>query len=100
MHVQRSSICCSLCLPPKFTSRTVHSRRHAAALSSRRLRFACTPGQEWARQNLDLYESCWLSLTGYSQSYFPEWLTMAGEYEFQLRTPTVSTPYNRSPTLL
>src|SRR5438477_8832791 len=22
MHVQRSSICCSLCLPPKFTSRT------------------------------------------------------------------------------
>src|SRR5207248_10504388 len=23
MHVQRSSICCSLCLPPKFTSRTV-----------------------------------------------------------------------------
>ena len=49
-------------LPPKFTSRTVHSRRHAAALSCRRLRFACTPGQEWP-QNLDLYESCWLSLT-------------------------------------
>ena len=46
------------------------------------------PGSEWARQNLDLYESCWLSLTGYSQSYFPEWLTRAGEYEFQLRTPT------------
>src|SRR5438874_1958277 len=76
MHVQRSSICCSLCLPPKFTSRTVHSRRHAAALSCRRLRFACTAGQQWAPQNLDLYESGWLSLTGYSQCYFPEWLTM------------------------
>src|SRR5438270_6235773 len=71
MHVQRSSICCSLCLPPKFTSRTVHSRRHAAALSCRRLRFACKPGQQWAPQNLDLYESCWLSLTGYSQCYSP-----------------------------
>src|SRR5206468_7544964 len=34
------------------------------------------PGSEWARQNLDLYESCWLSLTGYSQCYVPEWLTM------------------------
>ena len=34
------------------------------------------PGSEWARQNLDLYESCWLSLIGYSQCYVPEWLTM------------------------
>ena len=76
MQVRESGICCSLYLPPKFTSRTVHSRRHAAALSCRRLRFACTPGQEWASQNLDLYESGWLSLTGYSQCYFPEWLTM------------------------